>query len=430
MKVAKNKLILLWCIFLVLFVIFYIKPKDLGKPYEAYFKILNEELKKNGPGKPVVLLDLDRLDENLRILKQNLTPPLHYRIVVKSLPSLELLRYIVRSTGSNRLMVFHSGDIVMLLEDPEFKNFDILLGKPMPVNALKEIYIKTKKSDFQKIHWLVDSYERLNEYLRFSKKENLKLSLNLEIDIGLHRGGFPEPSSVLSSLELIRNESKYLEFSGFMGYEPHVASVPVIFGDKAEAIQNSLKNSLKTYSNFIKYSKENFPDLFRKEIIQNGGGSKTYRFYQKFGTEVVNDVSVGSALVKPTDFDVVSLEEHSPAVFIAAPILKRIEGTNIPFLESFSFLFPLWDPNQELTYFTYGGGFSAKKESPSGLQDNSLFGTSTNQGILNGSFQTGLYPNDFVFFRPTQSEKVMAELGEIYLIRKGKLSGKWKTFVN
>ncbi|WP_406600506.1 type III PLP-dependent enzyme domain-containing protein [Leptospira sanjuanensis] len=93
-------------------------------------------------------------------------------------------------------------------------------------------------------------------------------------------------------------------------------------------------------------------------------------------------------------------------------------------------MFSLWDPNQQLTYFTYGGAFSAKKESQSGLQDNSLYGASTNQGILNGSLKTSLFPNDFVFYRPTQSEKVMAELGEVHLIRKGKLSGKWKTFVN
>ncbi|MBM9579483.1 alanine racemase [Leptospira sp. 201903070] len=430
MKFTKTKLIPLWSAFFLLLLAFFFKPKDLGKPYNPYFQTLNEELKAHGPGKPVVLLDLDRLDENLKILKQNLTPPLHYRIVVKSLPSLDLLRYIVRSTGSRRLMVFHSGDLVMLLQDSEFKNFDILLGKPMPVNALKDIRSKTNVSDFQKIHWLVDTPERSNEYLRFSIQENLKLSVNLEIDIGLHRGGFPEPSKILPCLELIKSNPDRLHFSGFMGYEPHVASVPVIFGDKKEAIQESLRNSLLVYSSFVKLSKEKYPDFFQKEIIQNGGGSKTYRFYQKFGNGIVNDVSVGSALVKPTDFDVVSLDEHSPAVFIAAPVLKRLEGTKIPFLESFSFLFPLWDPNQELTYFTYGGAFSAKKESPSGLQDNSLFGTSTNQGILNGSFLTGLFPNDFVFFRPTQSEKVMSELGEIYLVRKGKLSGKWKTFVN
>lgn len=430
MKFINKKTIGIGSVVLLLLALGTIKPKDQGKPYSPYFQNLNEELKANGPGKPIVLLDLDRLDENLKLLKQNLKSPLRYRVVVKSLPSLELLRYIVRATGTDRLMVFHSGDITMLLSDLEFKNYNILLGKPMPVNALANIYSKSGSREFQKIQWLIDTEERLNEYLEFSKKENLKLSVNFEIDIGLHRGGFSDSKSLHSSFELIRKNRNRLEFAGFMGYEPHVASVPVIFGDKIQAIENSLRKSLEVYSKFIKDSKDSFPEFFQQDLVFNGGGSKTYRFYQRFGNGIVNDVSVGSALVKPTDFDVVSLDEHSPAVFIAAPILKRLEGTRIPFLESISFLFPLWDPNQELTYFTYGGAFSAKKESPSGLQDNSLFGASTNQGILNGSFKTSLYPNDFVFYRPTQSEKVMAELGEIHLLRKGKLSGKWKSFVN
>ncbi len=82
-----------------------------------------------------------------------------------------------------------------------------------------------------------------------------------------------------------------------------------------------------------------------------------------------------------------------------------------------SFLFPLWDPNRQVTYFTYGGSFSAEKESPRGLKDNALYGPSTNQGILNGSSRTDLHPDDYVFYRPTQSEKVMAEMGEIHLLR-------------
>ncbi|TGL80508.1 alanine racemase [Leptospira yasudae] len=430
MKLIRKKTILVGIAILVFLLIFAIKPGDNGKPYSPYFQNLNEELKTNGPGKPIVLLDLDRLDENLKVLKEKLKSPLQYRVVVKSLPSLDLLRYIVRATGSDRLMVFHSGDVAMLLSDGEFRKFNILLGKPMPIKAVADVYTKTDAKSFQNVLWLIDTEERLKEYLAFAQKENLRLSVSLEIDIGLHRGGFRKKEELDSSFTLIRQNKEHLRFSGFMGYEPHVASVPVIFGDKIRAIEDSLKKSLQVYSEFINYSKEKFPERFQGELVFNGGGSKTYRFYQEFGNGIVNDVSVGSALVKPTDFDTVSLEEHSPAVFIAAPILKRLEGTNIPFLESISFLFSFWDPNQQLTYFTYGGAFSAKKESPSGLQDNSLYGASTNQGILNGSLKTSLFPNDFVFYRPTQSEKVMAELGEIHLIRKGKLSGKWKTFVN
>jgi hypothetical protein len=109
-----------------------LRPRDEGEPYTEYFRRLNVELKDHGPGRPVVLLDLDRLDRNLAVLEERLRPPLHYRVVVKSLPSLDLLRYIVRATGTDRLMVFHSMDLVMLLGDPEFQTFDMLLGKPLP----------------------------------------------------------------------------------------------------------------------------------------------------------------------------------------------------------------------------------------------------------------------------------------------------------
>ncbi|EQA35879.1 alanine racemase, N-terminal domain protein [Leptospira inadai serovar Lyme str. 10] len=417
--------ILLMCVVLLAF----LKPADRGAPYSEYFKSLNLELKQHGPGKPIVLLDLDRLDSNLQLLKEKLRPPLHYRIVVKSLPSLDLLRYIVRATDSDRLMVFHSEDIVMLLRDPEFRKFDILLGKPMPATALAQIFHKTSKASVEKIHWLVDTPDRAIQYLEFAKKVRCKLDLNLEIDIGLHRGGFPNPETMDKVLKLISSNPEYLSFSGFMGYEPHVASAPTILGNKITVMEEALEQSLDRYSSFIKLGRKNHPGLFERDLILNGGGSKTYRFYQKH-IGIVNDVSVGSALVKPTDFDVDSLEDHTPAVFIATPVLKRLEGTTIPFLESVSFLFPIWDPNLQVTYFTYGGAFLAKKESPKGLQDNSLFGTSTNQGILNGSKTTNLYPDDYVFFRPSQSEKVMAEMGEIHLVRNGKLAGTWKCFLN
>ncbi|EMJ99483.1 alanine racemase [Leptospira sp. WS58.C1] len=420
---------LLWIFAVILLLIVFIKPKDNGAAYTSYFKDLNTELKENGPGKPIVLLDLDRLDSNLKLLKEKIKPPLSYRIVVKSLPSIDLLKYIVNATGSKRLMVFHSGDIIMLLNDPEFQKFDILLGKPMPIAALAEIYSKTKKEHFQNVQWLVDTSYRVEQYLDFAKKKDLNLKLSLEIDIGLHRGGFAKPEDSFAALELLQKNPKNVELSGYMGYEPHVASVPVIFENKTSAMEKSLKNSLEIYSDFIKLGKEKFPALYRKELVFNGGGSKTYRFYQK-NPGVVNDVSLGSALVKPTDFDVESLEEHSPAVYIATPVLKKLEGTKIPFLESLSFLFPIWNPNQEVTYFIYGGAFSAKKESPKGLEDNSLFGSSTNQSILTGSRATSLDPDDHVFFRPTQSEKVMAEMGEIHLLRSGKLIGTWKTFIN
>jgi D-serine deaminase-like pyridoxal phosphate-dependent protein len=410
-------------------VAFVLRPRDEGEPYTEYFRSLDVELKDHGPGRPMVLLDLDRLDRNLAVLEGRLELPLHYRVVVKSLPSLDLLRYIVRATGTRRLMVFHSMDLVMLLDDPEFRSFDMLLGKPMPRAALAEVYRRTSRQAVGRIRWLVDTPARLEQYLSFAREEGLRLPIDLELDVGLHRGGFADRGGFLAALRTIAENPEHLGFAGTMGYEPQVASVSVLFGSKLPAMERELTRSLAVYAGYVASGREAFPELFRGDVVFNGGGSKTYRFYQDH-PGVVDDVSAGSALVKPSAFDAESLEDHVPAVYIATPVLKRLAGTTIPLRESVSFLFPLWDPNRQVTYFTYGGSFTAEKESPRGLKDNTLYGASTNQGILNGSSRTDLHPDDYVFCRPTQSEKVMAEMGEIHLLRGGKLAGVWKTFSN
>jgi len=420
----NRKTLFYLALFAIVLLYRYVKPHDDGRPHEGYFRTLNEELKTNGPGRPLILLDLDRLDENLKKLNERTASPLRYRIVVKSLPSLDLLRYIARSTNSRRLMVFHGPDVRMLLSDAEFRSYDILLGKPMPANAVREIL--NAEGDTRTAQWVVDTKERLEEYAAIAREKNVPLRVNFEIDIGLHRGGFSSPEEVNTALEFLSKNRDRLTFSGFMGYEPHVASVPA-FGDKKTAMKEALLESLTRYREFVDAARGKFPDLLTGDLTFNGGGSKTYSFYQT-NPGPVNDVSAGSALVKPTDFDVESLEDHAPAVFIAAPVLKRLDGTTIPFLEKLSFLFPFWNPNRQLTYFLYGGGYLAKVESPAGLIENSIYGFSTNQAMLNGSLKTDLRPDDFVFFRPTQSEKVMAEMREIYTVRNGKLAGIWKCF--
>ena len=40
---------------------FALRPGDNGAPYDEYFGALNEELRKNGPMRPCVVIDLDRI---------------------------------------------------------------------------------------------------------------------------------------------------------------------------------------------------------------------------------------------------------------------------------------------------------------------------------------------------------------------------------
>lgn len=143
------------------------------------------------------------------------------------------------------------------------------------------------------------------------------------------------------------------------------------------------------------------------------------------GKPPVNDIAMGSALLKPSDFDKPLLKEHLEALFVATPVLKRLEGTTIPFIEGISNLMPQWNPNRQVTYFGYGGGWRAHYYEPAGLIENTIYGSSTNQAIVNGSKSTALAVDDFIFLLPTQSEAIMREFGDVLVIRNGKIAGRY-----
>jgi len=130
----------------------------------------------------------------------------------------------------------------------------------------------------------------------------------------------------------------------------------------------------------------------------------------------------------PTDFDVPSLNDHVPAAFIATPVIKALDKTQIPGLESAAGLLSAWDPNTARTFFTYGGYWKSRPESPAGLQTNSLFGRSTNQEMLNGSESVQLKRDDFVFLRPSQSEFVFLQFGDIAVFDGEHISEVWPVF--
>jgi len=384
-----------------------------------YFSSLDTALKASGAGKPLLVLDLDRLDHNIETLQKNLNPKKQYRIVAKSLPCVKLLQYISNKTDTKKLMVFHQ-PFMNLLAD-QFPNFEFLVGKPMPVRTVKTFYEKLGASQFNptaQMQWLVDTPHRITQYESFAKENTLKLKINIEIDVGLHRGGLSNLKDLEAILNTIKKSPENLEFSGFMGYDAHIPSAPPVFS----SIEKATNSGLKKYNLFVEYLKNNHSDLYNENLTFNGGGSKTYMLYND--VEIPNDISTGSALVKPTDFDAKTLTEHIPALFIAAPVLKKWTGVKIPFLESVSQL--LFGDKQ--TLFIYGGKWMAKPEWPEGLKINNLYGRSTNQEMLNCPKNATIDVDDFVFLRPTQSEFMMLQFGNLAVVRDGKIVDFWEAF--
>ena len=400
------------------------RPSDEGAPYDDYFAALNNELRANGPGLPVLVLDLDRLDRNMEVLQRHIRPPKAYRVVCKSLPSVDLIRYILAKAGTDRAMVFHQPFINILAA--EFPGSDLLLGKPMPVRAAAAFYDRlSPESAFEpsrRLQWLIDSPARLEQYRRLARDRGLEMRINVEIDVGLHRGGVRRPEDLAPILEAIEKDPEHLAFAGFMGYEAHAAHALPLVSSPARV----LADVLERYRAFVAYGRERFPRLFDGVLTLNGAGSKTYQLYDE--DTLVNDLSAGSGLVMPTDFDGPTLADHVPALFIAAPILKKSHGTRIPTIEFLSPLIGLWDPNRAWTFFLYGGRWMAEPESPAGLKVNRLYGLSSNQQILNGSGAVDAGVDDHVFLRPTQSEAVMLQFGDLLVVRGGKIVDQWPVF--
>jgi D-serine deaminase-like pyridoxal phosphate-dependent protein len=402
----------------------WLRPGDRGGPYSDYFRALNRELKEHGPMRPVLLIDLDRLDHNIDVVVESVKRSgKHLRLVEKSLPAPGLLSYIGQRAGTQRLMSFHQP---FLNHDAQvYPQSDILLGKPLPVRSA-ELFYQTHKGPFdpaKQLQWLLDGPERLQQYLMLAQGLNTRMRVNIELDVGLHRGGVSDVQVLEQMLTLISANPQHLEFAGFMGYDPFVGmGVPGILGSPEELFSKVMV----IYQRCVDFTRQQFPALWHESLCLNTAGSPSYRMHEN--EKLSTEVSVGTAMLKPTHYDLPSLIDHMPATYIATPVLKSTGEVNIPALDDKSKLFSWWDQNQRQTFFIYGGNWMAEFESPPGLQSNGVYGRSSNQEMVNGSNAVGLTIEDQVFLRPTQTEAVLLQFGDLLAVRGGKIVDTWPVY--
>ena len=402
------------------------RPADHGGAHNGYFKRLSEALREAGLARPTLIVDKALLHQNIDTLMSRLAPGtgsgMNYRIVAKSLPALGLIKEVSARARTKRLMVFHQPFLNLIAQT--MPAADLLLGKPMPVAAAARFYRHLKPGPFdpaRQVQWLIDSPGRLAQYRDLANAQDLTLNINIELDVGLHRGGLTTLSDLDDMLTIIEAAPR-LTFTGFMGYDPQLAGVPTLLGWQ----QRALETSRAIYQQFNDRAAARLGQAARQNWTLNTAGSPTYALHTD--TRVANEVAVGSALVKPSHFDVPTLSSHVPAAFIATPVIKSIEKTQLPVLEVLSGPRRWWDTNQTRAFFIYGGKWMAEPVSPPGLQLNGFFGRSTNQEMLNGSAKVDLKPDDYVFLRPDQSEFVFLQFGDIAVYDQGKIVDQWPVF--
>ena len=295
-------------------------------------------------------------------------PDKTWRVVVKSLPSVGLIDHAMRRGRTRALMVFHRPFLNAVAQ--AFPDADALFGKPMPVSAAERFYSEPRAPGFdpaRQVQWLIDSHERLLQYRALARRLGVHMRVNVEIDVGLHRGGVPEPPALTPLLAAVREDPEHLSLAGFMGYEPHLTGLGATLDHPA------VRTVLASYRGFVDRARADGFDLAGTTL--NGAGSHTLRIYEQDRT--MNDLAAGSGVVKPTDFDTHHLADNAPALFIAAPVLKRYDRLRIPGDPWMAHYLPWWDPNMRRVYYIYGGYWKARPVSPAGLTRSTTAPTSS-----------------------------------------------------
>jgi D-serine deaminase-like pyridoxal phosphate-dependent protein len=380
--------------------------------HDAYFTAIAAALKRAGVAQPTLVIDRARLAGNIARVRAALAPTdLALRLAAKSLQAPDLLRAVMEGAATERLMVFNA---VMLDEIVGFRPAaDVLLGRPLPAMAA-DAFLRAhggKAAAAAAPQWLVDTPRRLANYIDVARARGLPVRVNFEIDVGLHRGGFADPASLAAALDRARAEP-LIEIAGLMGYDPHAAGSP----------EGEVRRVIARYERFLEVltaKTGKAPSGF----ILNTAGTLTWRLH--LADRTANEVSIGSAFVKPTHYDAQTLTDLKPALFLAQPVLKAVDPVLIPGLEALAGAIEEADPNSARGFFLYGGHGDAKPVSPRGLGWSRLWGGRT---LLTGSRRVGLEADDFVFLRPTESEGVLTQFGDIAVFDGEAIGAWWPTF--
>lgn len=385
----------------------------------SWYQQIAATLRAEGDGEPHLVIDLDRLDANARTLRSLVAPGVNIRLVQKSLPSLALLRHLAAQLEVRSLMVFHRPFLNYYVEHaPEF---DLLVGKPMPIAAAHTFYDRVRASEFdleRRLQWLIDTDRRLAQYQELAHARSLRLSISLEIDVGLHRGGLTAPEQVGPLLERIAADPDHLRLSGFMGYDAHTAKAPPWVGR-----ERAVGDANARYRAVLEYVRERYPALWSDDLCRNGAGSPSLALHRT--DSPLNDIAVGSALVKPTDFDLPTLKDIQPAALISAPVIKVQPGVRIPYLEMLTDWTSRLQRSRGQSVFLYGGHWMAQPVWPEGLCENSLYGLSSNHQMMNLPADVAIEPDDVTLWRPKQSEAVLLQFGALWCVRGGHVVDRW-----
>jgi D-serine deaminase-like pyridoxal phosphate-dependent protein len=230
----------------------------------------------------------------------------------------------------------------------------------------------------------------------------------------MHRGGAADAGAMGAIIAVIEAHPDALELRGFMAYDAHVARAPW-----PRRPTEAARRAAARFGELLGHAQRQFPGPCASLRFRNGAGSPTFGLLTD--ASPCDDVALGSILVKPADFDLPWLAEVEPAVWIAAPVLKDSPGFELPYFERTSRVLS----GSRRTLFVHGGRWMARPAWPPGLAECRLYGRSSNQQCLTVPAAAEIGVDDYVFFRPTQSEVVLAQFGFVTVVHPDERIEHW-----
>ncbi|MBS2026606.1 MAG: alanine racemase [Deltaproteobacteria bacterium] len=401
-----------------------------GMPDGAYFSQLAQDLTAAGFGTPQIIIDLDRVDANADAIVGAIGKD-RYRIVEKSLPSIDVLNYINTRTGVDRFLVLHLPFLPAILA--AFPNAQVMVGKPQPIAAVIQFLHTYSAQDLggvvQRVRFLADTPARARELVTLATSLSVTLQVGVEVDVGLHRGGVRTPSDLPAVLSVFTANPSAIRFAGILGYDGHVANVPAAPGLEEESIRQTFKTVTQTYQSFVDVLHAQFAGLVSDDLVFNSGGSATFPLY-KDRVGPVNDVAAGGGMLRPAAYPGTLIGNLKPASFIATPVLATYDSVVLPVVTK-----PLETTNSDQKSFTiYGGGWAAEFVWPLGVDEAPLVNDPENENLVpNQSWMVGpsslsISPGDWIFQHPREGDAIF-QFQNILLVRGGRLQSEgWQAF--
>jgi D-serine deaminase-like pyridoxal phosphate-dependent protein len=412
-------------------------PPALDQPSPEYFAQLSADLDAAGIGTPVVVVDLDRMEENVDAIVAAISP-LRFRIVEKSLPSIDLLRLVVdravAAGGGASFLVLHLPLLPALLE--AFPEADVIVGKTQLTSAIASCFAALgedvdRAAVASRVVFLADDADRLAELVELADALGVTLRIAVEIDVGLRRSGLRDPDELRPILGAFLAATASVELAGLFGYDGHVAHVPRGTREAAEAEWIATN---ERYDAFVRVLREDaFTPLVHADLIFHSGGTTTHPIYARPPRETaVNDVATGGGVLRPGDYpshflrDLRGSRDLAPAIFVAAPVLRVYGDDGAPPA------LPFFTDAQNAAIFAgrqalavYGGGWASYFTFPEVGPPPFAGGGGgpswvPNLGLLTAAPDVPIAAGDWIYFHPTSSE-VIFQFERVRLVRGGRL---------